>query len=57
MEKHKGRQFKLFRSDEGGEFCGNKFEVFLKRKRIVRQMTDAYTHSEMGLLTGLTVQW
>lgn len=49
VEKQLGRKIKMFRSDQGGEFCGNQFESFLRDEGIIHQKTNAYTPEQNGL--------
>lgn len=49
VEKQQGRNIKIFRSDQGGEFCSNKFERFFQEEGIIHQKTNAYTPEQNGL--------
>ncbi|KAF2881846.1 hypothetical protein ILUMI_24326 [Ignelater luminosus] len=48
--KSKNVKFKTLRSDDGGEFCGEKFEKFLKANGIEHQKTNSYTPRQNGML-------
>ncbi|CAG4970927.1 unnamed protein product [Colias eurytheme] len=49
VEKQKDRKIKILRTDNGGEFCGQEFEKYLKKQGIVHQRTNAYTPEQNGL--------
>lgn len=49
VEKQQNRKIKMFRTDNGLEFCSNEFESFLKNEGIVHQKTNAYTPEQNGV--------
>lgn len=49
VENQKGKKIKIFRTDNGGEFCSNNFEIFLKNCGIIHQTTNPYTPQQNGL--------
>lgn len=40
----------IFRTDNGGEFCGFVFEKFLETNGIIHQKTNPYTSQQNGML-------
>lgn len=48
-ENQRGEKIKTFRSDNGGEFCSNAFETFLKDNGIVHQKSNPYTPQQNGV--------
>ncbi|XP_075157616.1 uncharacterized protein LOC142230880 [Haematobia irritans] len=44
-----GKHMKVFRTDRGGEFCGNEMQKFLKSKGIMHQLTAPYTPEQNGV--------
>lgn len=49
VENQTGKKIKILRSDNGGEFCGNVFENFLKANGIIHQRSAPYTPQQNGL--------
>lgn len=49
VEKQKDRKIKILRTDNGGEFCSQEFDKYLKEQGIVHQRTNAYTPQQNGL--------
>lgn len=49
VENKHDKKIKVFRSDQGGEFCNNDFKIFLKNEGIIHQKTNAYTPQQNGL--------
>ncbi|CAH9135713.1 unnamed protein product [Cuscuta epithymum] len=49
VEKEAGKVIKVFRTDNGGEFCSHQFESFLKDHGIVHQKTNPYTPQQNGV--------
>lgn len=49
VETQTGQKIKCLRSDNGGEFCGNDFEQYLKRAGIVHQRTNPHTPEQNGM--------
>lgn len=49
VEKQKDRKIKILRTDNGGEFCSQDFERYLKQQGILHQKTNAYTPQQNGL--------
>ena len=49
VETQKNKKIKIFRTDNGGEFCGNEFEKFLRNSGIIHQTTNPYTPEQNGL--------
>lgn len=49
IENQKESAMKIFRSDNGGEFCASVFENFLESNGIVHQKTNAYTPEQNGV--------
>lgn len=49
VEKQKDRKIKILRTDNGGEFCSQEFENYLKDQGIVHQKTNPYTPQQNGL--------
>lgn len=50
VENQKERKIKCLRTDNGGEFCGNEMEKFLRSNGIVHQTTNAHTPEQNGML-------
>lgn len=48
-EKHTGKQIKVFRTDNGTEYCNLNFANFLKKHGIVHQTSCPYTPQQNGL--------
>lgn len=44
-----GKQIKAMRHDNGGEYIGNEFEIFVKQHGIVSQRTAPYTPQQNGV--------
>ena len=49
IENQTGKKIKVLRTDNGGEFCENKFEKFCKECGIARQKTTPYTPQQNGV--------
>jgi hypothetical protein len=49
VENQIEKKIKVLRTDNGGEFCGNKFEEFCKKCGIARQKTTPYTPRQNGV--------
>lgn len=49
VEKQSGYPLKCLRSDGGGEYCNNKFAIYLKGEGIVHQVTVPYTPQQNGV--------
>ena len=49
VENQQNRKIKLFRTDNGLEFCSNIFEDFLKDAGIVHQKSNSYTPEQNGM--------
>lgn len=49
MAASETKRIKIFRTHQGGEFCGKRFEDFLKQKGIIHQKTNAYTPQQNGV--------
>lgn len=49
VENQTERTIKIFRTDNGGEFCSNEFSRFLKQNGIIHQTTNPYTPEQNGL--------
>lgn len=49
VENQKDRKIKIFRTDNGLEFCSNEFENHLKQVGIVHQKTNVYTPEQNGM--------
>lgn len=47
-ENQQNKKIKIFRTDQGGEFCSIDFEDFLKHHDIIQQTTNAYTPQQNG---------
>jgi len=43
VENQLGKSIKCFRSDNGGEYTSNEFELFLKEHGIIHQTTVPYS--------------
>ncbi|GBP29416.1 Retrovirus-related Pol polyprotein from transposon TNT 1-94 [Eumeta japonica] len=43
VENQKNRKIKVFRTDNGGEYCNKDFDKYLKQQGIIHQRTNAYT--------------
>lgn len=48
-ERATGKQIKVLRTDNGGEYCSDKFESFLSEHGIVHQTTVAYNSQQNGV--------
>lgn len=49
VENETGMKIKTFRSDNGTEFCSNKFKAFLEQNGIQKQTSVEYTPQQNGL--------
>lgn len=49
VEKQTGNRIKNLRTDNGGEFCSQQMEDYLKSKGIIHQKTNPYTPEQNGL--------
>lgn len=49
VEKQSAKKIKILRSDNGGEYCSNVFESFLKKHGIMHQKSTYYTPQQNGL--------
>lgn len=49
VEKQTGNKIKVLRTDNGGEFCSQEMENYLKTEGIVHQKTNPYTPEQNGL--------
>jgi transposase InsO family protein len=49
VENQTEKKIKVLRTDNGGEFCGNKFKEFCKKYGIERHNTTRYTPQENGV--------
>lgn len=49
MLRISGNQIKVLRSDNGGEYCSNNFDEYLKQKGITRQLTVSNNPGQNGL--------
>lgn len=49
VENQRDRKIKIFRTDNGLEFCSTEFENYLKETGIIHQKTNAYTPEQNGL--------
>ena len=49
VENQQDRKIKIFRTDNGLEFCSTEFENYLKEAGIIHQKTNAYTPEQNGL--------
>lgn len=49
VENQCSRKIKIFRSDNGTEYCGNDFESFLKKNGIIHQKSAPYTPEQNGV--------
>lgn len=49
VENQQARKIKIFRTDNGLEFCSNDFENYLKQAGIVHQKTNVYTPEQNGV--------
>lgn len=49
VENQQSTKIKALRCDNGGEFCTNELENYLKSNGIVHQKTNAYTLEQNGL--------
>ena len=49
VEKQYNSNIKMLRSDNGGEYCSNEFETFLRDAGIVHQKTVPYTPQQNGV--------
>jgi hypothetical protein len=49
VENQTEKRIKVLRTDNDGEFCGNKFEEFCKKCGIARKKTTPYTPQQNGL--------
>lgn len=48
VETQTGKRIKIFRTDNGDEFCGNDFEKYLQKSGIVYQLSILYTAEQNG---------
>jgi len=49
VERQTGRQIKIVRSDNGGEYCNNIFVDYFKKEGIVRQLSVPHTPEQNGV--------
>lgn len=49
VENQTGQRIKTVRSDNGGEYCNNDLDAFLKKHGIQHQLTIAYTPEQNGV--------
>lgn len=49
VERQTGKQIKIIRSDNGGEYCSNKFKEYFNQEGIVRQLTVPHTPEQNGV--------
>ncbi|GBP49905.1 Retrovirus-related Pol polyprotein from transposon TNT 1-94 [Eumeta japonica] len=49
VENQKNRKIKVFRTDNGGEYCNKDFDKYLKQQGIIHQRTNAYTPEQNGV--------
>lgn len=49
VEKQTERKIKILRTDNGGEFCSQDFERYLKQAGIIHQKSNAYTPQQNGV--------
>lgn len=49
VEKQLGKQIKILRSDNGGEYCNKAFDEFLTSHGILRQLSVAHTPEQNGV--------
>lgn len=49
VENQKDCKIKIFRSDNGGEFCNKEFENFIRQSGIIHQRTNPHTPEQNGL--------
>lgn len=49
VENQTGRKIKVFRTDNGTEYCSNEFTKFCKANGIQHQLTNAYTPQQNGV--------
>lgn len=49
VENQTERKIKIFRTDNGGEYCSSDFDDFCKRNGIQHQLTVAYTPQQNGV--------
>lgn len=49
VENQQSSKIRIFRTDNGLEFCSNEFENYLKEVGIIHQKTNAYTPEQNGL--------
>lgn len=49
VEKEIGKNMKCLRSNRGGEFTSNEFEMFCNKKGIKRQTSTHRTHPQNGI--------
>ena len=49
VEKHLGKNIKILRTDNGGEYCSKQFDDFLKQEGIIRQLTVPDTPEQEGV--------
>lgn len=49
VENQQSLKIKILKSDNGGEFCSQEFENFLKKTGIVHQKTNPYTPEQNGV--------
>lgn len=50
VENQKNKQIKIFRTDNGGEFCSKEMESFLKRNGIIHQKTNPFSPQQNGVV-------
>lgn len=49
VENQQNKKIKIFRTDNGLEFCSNEFEDYLKDAGIIHQKTNPYTPEQNGM--------
>ncbi|GBP29747.1 Retrovirus-related Pol polyprotein from transposon TNT 1-94 [Eumeta japonica] len=49
VENQKNRKIKVFRTDNGGEYCNKDFDRYLKQQGIIHQRTNPYTPEQNGV--------
>lgn len=49
VEKQTDRKIKILRTDNGGEYCSQDFERYLKQHGIIHQKSNAYTPQQNGV--------
>lgn len=49
VENQQNKKIKIFRTDNAGDLCSNKFESYLKSEGIIHQKTNSYTPEQNGV--------